>query len=84
MQFTVEKTAKTKTLKDSMMSVPNSTYTSKIFGTENEIDKCYLTNASQETTFAEMWFQQHPIINTWLVLSSISICFLSALLFMFN
>lgn len=25
--------------------------------------------------------EQHPIINTWLLLSSISICFLSAILF---
>lgn len=83
MQFTVEKTAKAKTLKDSV-SIPNSLYTSKIFGTDNEIDKCYQMNNTQGSTLVEMWNQQHPLMNTWLVLSSISICFLSALLFIIS
>ena len=72
-----------KTFNNAMATTPNSLYTSKIFGKDLEIENNYTTDASS-ATFSEMLSQQHPLINTWLVLSSISICFLSALLFIIH
>lgn len=84
MQLVINETKKNKTLKDITVSIPNSMYTSKIFGKDIEIDKCYSSGSFKKLFFTEMLTQQHPLISTWLVLSSVSICFLSALLFMFN
>ncbi len=37
---------------------------------------------AQETfNIRKLWNEQHPIIHAWFLLSSISICFLSAILF---
>ena len=36
-----------------------------------------------ESVLSEIWNKQHPLIHTWIVLSSISISFLSALFFIF-
>lgn len=88
MQFKLEEAVKSdslevKTLKNSAISVPNSLYASKVFGGDLEIDKCYCPS-SQGGALIEMWNQQHPLIHTWLVLSSVSICFLSALLFIIS
>ena len=65
----------------SMMSVPNisdikSTY-EKTLNSELEL-KSYCLN---ENSIQGILSEQHPIINTWLLLSSISIFFLSAILF---
>ncbi len=32
----------------------------------------------------QLWAEQHPIMHTWFLLSSLSICFLSALLFIIH
>jgi hypothetical protein len=71
-----------KTSNKAMVSAPNSLYSSKVFGKDLEIESNYVDNSS--TTFAQMWNQQHPLIHTWLILSSVSICFLSALLFIIH
>lgn len=82
MQFILEKGAKPKTLGDSAISIPNSIYTSKIFGKDLDINYCYSSN-NTENILSKLLTKQHPLIHTWLVLSSISICFLSALFFIF-
>lgn len=82
MQFTIEEAAKSKSLRNSAVSIPNSIYTDKLLGKDLEIDLCYCGNDS-ENILAGIWNKQHPLIHTWLVLSSISICFLSALFFIF-
>lgn len=33
-------------------------------------------------TLRDLWREQHPIIHTWFLLSSLSICFISALFLM--
>lgn len=84
MQNRIEELATPKTKNNSMASTPNAIYASKVLGKDIEIDSGYRAEISYENTFAEMWNQQHPLINTWLVLSSISICCLSALLFIIH
>lgn len=32
-------------------------------------------------TLRDLWKEQHPIMHTWFLLSSVSICLMSALLF---
>lgn len=80
MQLTIEEAAKKKLLKDAGISVPKSLYTSKILNNEIGIEACYIENGLGDK-LVESWNKQHPIIHTWLLLSSISICFLSALFF---
>ena len=80
MQLTIEEAAKKKLLKDAGVSVPKSLYTSKILNNEIGIETCFNKN-NLKTNIIESWNKQHPIIHTWLLLSSISICFLSALFF---
>lgn len=80
MQLTVAEAAKNKLLKDAGMTVPSSTYTSKILGKDIDIDSSYNTQIAGNV-LVEIWNKQHPVMHTWLVLSSISICFLSALFF---
>lgn len=38
----------------------------------------------KEITLKGILGEQHPIIHTWLVLSSLSICFMSAFFFIFQ
>lgn len=84
MQFTIDNMLKNKTLKESAMSIPNTLYTSQIPNKNIEVDNyCGGGNLNGSSLF-EMWNQQHPLIHTWLILSSISICFLSALLFIIH
>lgn len=83
MQFTIKETAKTEILKNSVVSIPKSLYSGKILGNELELDSCYCVNAN-ENALLDLWNKQHPLIHTWLVLSSISICFIFALFFIFR
>lgn len=80
MQFTIEETAKSKVLKNSVTSIPKSLYSSKIFGNELELDSCYCANMNPNAIL-NLLSKQHPLIHTWLFLSSISICFIFALFF---
>jgi hypothetical protein len=78
MQLTGDKVLKSDGLKISGISVPKSIYANKIFGKDLELEPC---SRGCENTFTELWNNQHPLIHTWLILSTISICFLSAFLF---
>lgn len=80
MQFILEESAKPKVLRDSAMSIPKSIYASKIASSELEIEPCYCSE-SAGTVLMKIWNKQHPIIHTWLFLSSASICFLFVLFF---
>jgi len=82
MQFVTEKTTKPKNLRESAISVPKTIYGTKILGKDIEIDNSYYADSFYANSLAKMLKHQHPLIHTWLVLSCISICFLSAWLFM--
>lgn len=82
MKLKLEETLTSKTIKNSGMSIPSSLSPSKMFAQEPE-NYCFQESYS-ESTLMEMWNQQHPLIHTWMILSSISICFLSALLFIIH
>lgn len=65
----------------SVISIPSlsnikNTYV-KALNSELELTAC----CSNENPIQNILSEQHPIINTWLLLSSISICFLSAVLY---
>lgn len=79
MKFVLEE-RKAETLRSSAVSVPNSLYTTKIFGKDIEIDTLY-NKSNENNPFIDLWNNQHPLMHTWLVLSSISIFFLSAIFF---
>lgn len=81
MPFTIAE-AQPKTLKNSTMTLPKSLYATNILGKGVEADAGYCVNTSNNSLLA-LWNNQHPLIHTWLLLSSISICFLSALFFVF-
>lgn len=83
MQYTIDKVVKPKVLRDSMISIPSSIYINKPLDKNLEIDSGYCRTES-ENILAGIWNKQHPLIHTWLVLSSVSICFLSALFFIFS
>lgn len=82
MQFIIEDAVKSRTLKDSAITIPSSLYTSKILGKNIEANADYVIDSirKNKNTLMEMWDKQHPLIHTWLVLTSVSICLLSALL----
>lgn len=80
MQFLLEESAKPKVLRDSAMSIPKSIYANKIANSELEIESCYCSD-SAGNVLLNIWGKQHPLIHTWLVLSSVSICFLFVLFF---
>jgi len=80
MQLTVNEAQNAKTIKDAAVSIPKSFYTGKILGKEIELDTC-ISNDSLGTALINSLQHQHPLINAWLILSSVSICFLSALFF---
>lgn len=73
-----------KSKNNSLASTPNSIYATKVLGKDVEIESGYNPEITLEDAFASVWTQQHPVINTWLILSSVSICFLSALLFIIH
>ena len=71
-----------KLIRDCAVSIPFSadvknTCAKTVPNTEMELQTLY----SGSNTLMEIWNEQHPIINTWLLLSSISICFLFAVFF---
>lgn len=80
MRLLADEVVKTKTLGNSAVSIPKSLYAGKILGKEIEIDTC-IPSADFGSSLIESLQHQHPVINTWLLLSSISICFLSAIFF---
>jgi len=59
----------------SLLNIKN-TY-AKALNSEFDLKSCYCS----ENPIQNILSEQHPIINTWLVLSSLSICFLSAIFF---
>ncbi|MDD3436585.1 MAG: hypothetical protein PHC64_05480 [Candidatus Gastranaerophilales bacterium] len=81
MQLTGEKLVMSEVLKKSAVTMPEEFYGDTVFERSSEKKSFYTEN---ENTIAEIWNNQHPLIHTWLILSSISICFLSAFLFMVN
>lgn len=80
MQFTIEEAAKQRVLRDSAMSIPTSLCSNKILANEFEIDSFPSGNAA-ESVLTGLLSKQHPLIHTWLVFSSVSICFLFVLFF---
>lgn len=80
MPLTIEDAAKSKILKDAGMTKPKTMYSTKIAYPDIEIESLYGNNRIGVVLF-ESWNKQHPLIHTWLLLSSVSICFLSALFF---
>lgn len=80
MQFIIEESAKPKVLRDSAMSIPKPLCANKAFGGELEFEPCYCSNSAGEVLI-NILSKQHPLIHTWLVLSSASICFLFVLFF---
>lgn len=83
MQFITEKEAtKSGSIRNYAVSIPNSIYASKVLGNDIEIDNYTCVGSLSQNTLLEIWNKQHPLIHTWLILTSISICFLSALFFM--
>ena len=81
MRVDVKENSSKGTLKDSAVSIPKSIYASKIFGKDVELNNCNCLDAVEESSFSNIFKHQHPLIHMWLFLSSISICVLSALLF---
>lgn len=82
MSLTIEDAAKSKILKDAGITKPRTLYSTKIASHDLEIEKFY-TNNRIGVVLLESWNKQHPLIHTWLLLSCVSICFLSALFFVF-
>lgn len=80
MKFVLEEAVKPRVLRDSAMSIPKSAYSNKMPENELEIDSCYCID-SAENALMNLFTKQHPLIHTWLVLSSVSICFLFVLFF---
>lgn len=79
MQLTMD-SAKSKVLRNQMVTIPSS-ISSKVFGKDVDFESNSLLNNNSENILLELLNKQHPLIHTWLLLSSVSICFLSALFF---
>lgn len=79
MSLAIDEIQRPRTL-NSVMSVPSSLSAGKFFSKEIEIDTCIMPDTLSHKVFSSL-FRQHPLINTWLLLSSISICFLTAIFF---
>ena len=82
MQFIIEETTQPNVLKNSVMSIPNS-LSGTVLSKNIETEACYCIDNFHKNLLMTLWNKQHPLIHTWLLLSSISICFLSALFFIF-
>lgn len=80
MKFAIEDSTDLKTFKDASVSIPKTLYSSKVLSEDIELNAGYVESAFQKNTLLDIWGKQHPLIHTWLILSSVSICFLSALL----
>lgn len=69
-------------VRDAVVSVPFSSDVKNVcaktaFNAEVDIAPCF----PAPNALVQIWNEQHPIIHTWLLLSSISICFLFAVFF---
>lgn len=78
MQFIGEKAVIQQNRKKTLVSIPDSLCDNKVFCKEAEVEFC---GYSDENALAELWNNQHPLIHTWLILTSVSIFLLSAFLF---
>lgn len=72
----------TRLIRDAVISVPftsdiKNTCAKAALNAELDLKPCY----PDSNTFMQIWNEQHPIIHTWLLLSSVSICFLFAVFF---
>lgn len=83
MLITTREAAKSTNLKKLGMTIPNSLCASKIFTNDIDIESVHNIDGYSASVISNIWDKQHPLIHTWLLLSSISICFLSALFFIF-
>ena len=83
MLITKKEAVKPASLKKLGMTVPNSLCASKIFSNDNDIETITTIDCFNGSAILNILDKQHPLIHTWLLLSSISICFLSALFFIF-
>ena len=81
MQFVKEEAVKSRSLRDVAVSIPNSIYFSKVSLNDIEMDNYCCAGGIGQNALFEIWNKQHPLIHTWLILSSISICFLFAFFF---
>lgn len=82
MQFTIDNAIKANIIKKSVVSIPSS-LSASVLNRDIELEACCCTSDLQRNAIMEIWDKQHPLIHTWLLLSSISICLLSALFFIF-
>lgn len=80
MPLTIEDAAKSKILKDAGITKPKGLYATKVAINDIELESLY-SNNKIGVVLMESWNKQHPLIHTWLLLSCVSICFLSALFF---
>jgi len=62
---------------NSVVSVPDSFCATKIFAKAADAQFC----TDKDTLIKILWNNQHPLIHTWLLLSSVSICLLFAVFF---
>lgn len=62
------------------VSVPNALHANKVFASKLEV-KSEKVSSKPINSLAILWNNQHPLIHTWLLLSSVSICFLFAVFF---
>lgn len=83
MQSVINQATKPRSLRESMMTVPKAIYGTKVLNTDLETDSGYRSDFSADS-LSNMLSKQHPLIFTWLILSCISICFLSAWLFVLS
>lgn len=71
-------------LRNAAMSIPKSICVQEITqNLESDISFCKDQFNFTKSSFKELLNTPHPLIHTWLLLSTISICFLSALFFIF-
>jgi hypothetical protein len=80
MQNLKEEKVKCGSIKKSAMTVTDSICISRNPAKDIDMD-IYCTNSINQNTIVEIWTKQHPLINTWMILSSASICILFALFF---
>jgi len=81
MLISSKEAVKSTSLKKLGMSIPNSLCASKIFYNDLDLETIRNNDCFSGSVLSSIWDKQHPLIHTWLLLSSISICFLSALFF---
>ena len=81
MLITTKKAVNTTSIRNIGMTIPGSLSANKIFSNDLDIKSFDKAECIDGNIILKMFDNQHPLIHTWLLLSSISICFLSALFF---